>query len=225
MQQQTIFDVIKKRDFQTLYQHKKEILTQNQYGYTPLIYAIVKKVDIGMIKALLSMQPDLEQTDKMGDTALKKAIKFQNADCVQLLLENGANIAYENIKDSPWYLASQISTEIADLLLQTKCAIRLTLQETEQEILDDLLYEEDMVLLCDKIKHLQSTEILYAFMCGFNYDDDTEPLWQVLQNPYCTETVVVALLDMFSDGDVREILQKVDMKIAVYIQKQYSNLW
>ena len=78
MQQQTIFDVIKKRDFQTLYQHKKEILTQNQYGYTPLIYAIVKKVDIGMIKALLSMQPDLEQTDKMGDTALKKAIKFQN---------------------------------------------------------------------------------------------------------------------------------------------------
>ena len=205
MQQQTIFDVIKKRDFQTLYQHKKEILTQNQYGYTPLIYAIVKKVDIGMIKALLSMQPDLEQTDKMGDTALKKAIKFQNADCVQLLLENGANIAY--------------------LLLQTKCAIRLTLQETEQEILDDLLYEEDMVLLCDKIKHLQSTEILYAFMCGFNYDDDTEPLWQVLQNPYCTETVVVALLDMFSDGDVREILQKVDMKIAVYIQKQYSNLW
>lgn len=62
-------------------------------------------------------------------------------------------------------------------------------------------------------------------MCGFNYDDDTEPLWQVLQNPYCTETVVVALLDMFSDGDVREILQKVDMKIATYIQKQYSNLW
>lgn len=49
----------------------------------------------------------LKLMDKLGDTALKKAIKFKRIDVVELLIEYGANIQSENIENSPWFVARE----------------------------------------------------------------------------------------------------------------------
>ncbi|WP_423489648.1 DUF4274 domain-containing protein [Lysinibacillus agricola] len=96
--------------------------------------------------------------------------------------------------------AARMNNAIADLLLNTKGAIRLTLDSEEQRKVDNILYEESLDKMCSMIRELSSPELLHAVVNGYNWDDGPEPMIAAFENPACAE---ITLLDMYElmDGD------------------------
>ncbi|NFA44033.1 UNVERIFIED_ORG: hypothetical protein B2H98_14700 [Clostridium botulinum] len=189
----------------------EDIDKKDSRGRTPLINSIVQRKAIDVIESIIMAGANLELIDKLGDTALKKAIKFKRIDVVELLIKHGVNIQSENIENSPWFFARK-NKKIADILLGTKGAIRLTLSRDEENTLEELLYNEDIDYICSKIENLDSPEILHAFILEFNYDDEWLPIVSVLKNDNCKEITAIEIIELLTDGNIAD-LKLIDEKI------------
>ncbi|MNJ62943.1 hypothetical protein D3C77_588010 [compost metagenome] len=122
-------------------------------------------------------------------------------EAISLLLEHGVQLnSMHGITSTPWYFARG-DHELADMLLATEGSVRSKLTAQEQEVVDELLYEENLTTILNKVKTINSAEILHAFVNGFNWDDDLAPMEVVVANPACME---VTLHDMYEllDGDM-----------------------
>ncbi|MGL5868122.1 ankyrin repeat domain-containing protein [Clostridium chrysemydis] len=200
----------------------KKIDEKDSRGRTLLINAIVKREQVDSIESIIKSGANLELKDKLGDTALKKAIKFKRMDVVELLIKNGVNIQSENIEDSPWFFARK-NKKIADILSETKGAIRLTLSKDEENILEELLYNEDIEDICSKIEKLDSKEILHAFILEYNYDDELLPVVTVLKNDNLKEITAIEIIELLTDGDISDLKISYE-KIFNLINNKYSDL-
>lgn len=200
----------------------EDIDKKDSRGRTTLINSIVQRKPIDIIESIIMEGANLELKDKLGDTALKKAIKFKRVDVVELLIKRGVNIQSENIENSPWFFARK-NKKIADILLETKGSIRLTLSSDEENILEELLYNEDIDDICSKIENLDSPEILHAFILDFNYDDEWLPIITVLNNDNCKEITAIEIIELLTDGDISH-LKIIDEKIFNLISIKYSDL-
>ncbi|WP_252237825.1 ankyrin repeat domain-containing protein [Clostridium sp. VAP51] len=189
----------------------EDIDKKDSRGRTPLINSIVQRKAIDVIESIIMVGANLELIDKLGDTALKKAIKFKRIDVVELLIKHGVNIQSENIENSPWFFTRK-NKKIADILLDTKGAIRLTLSRDEENTLEELLYNEDIDYICSKIENLDSSEILHAFILEFNYDDEWLPIVSVLKNENCKEITAIEIIELLTDGNIAD-LKLIDEKI------------
>lgn len=109
------------------------------------------------------------------------------------------------------------------MLLETKGSIRLTLSSDEENILEELLYNEDIDDICSKIENLDSPEILHAFILDFNYDDEWLPIITVLNNDNCKEITAIEIIELLTDGDISH-LKIIDEKIFNLISIKYSDL-
>ncbi|NFN93681.1 hypothetical protein FDB28_06165 [Clostridium botulinum] len=182
----------------------EDIDKKDSRGRTPLINSIVQRKSIDVIESIIMVGANLELIDKLGNTALKKAIKFKRIDVVELLIKHGVNIQSENIENSPWFFTRK-NKKIADILLDTKGAIRLTLSRDEENTLEELLYNEDIDYICSKIENLDSSEILHAFILEFNYDDEWLPIVSVLKNENCKEITVIEIIELLTDGNISDL--------------------
>lgn len=210
------------RNIENIKSNLEDIDKKDSRGRTPLINSIVQRKPIDIIESIIRAGANLELKDKLGDTALKKAIKFKRIDVVELLIKHGVNIQSENIENSPWFFARK-NKKIADILLETKGSIRLTLSSDEENILEELLYNEDIDDICSKIENLDSPEILHAFILDFNYDDEWLPIITVLNNDNCKEITAIEIIELLTDGDISH-LKIIDEKIFNLISIKYSDL-
>lgn len=210
------------RNIENIKSNLEDIDKKDSKGRTPLINAIVQRKPIDIIESIIRAGANLELKDKLGDTALKKAIKFKMIDVVELLIKHGVNIKSKNIENSPWFFARK-NKKIADMLLETKGSIRLTLSSDEENILEELLYNEDIDDICSKIENLDSSEILHAFILDFNYDDEWLPIITVLNNDNCKEITAIEIIELLTDGDISH-LKIIDEKIFNLISIKYSDL-
>lgn len=197
----SIFEAIKNKSIEQL---KKVITTENinskdQYGRTPLHYAVIQKAPIELFKELIDYGADINIEDKLHEAVVYKAIKFENKEAIQILIDNGLELNHPlGIKYTPWFSARH-SPPIADLMLKTEGAIRLILTKEEEDIVEELLYldEEDLESSFHK---LNTAELLHAFVLGFNWDDDIEPIERILHNPLCMEITAIEMFEL-ADGD------------------------
>ncbi|MPN08744.1 hypothetical protein SDC9_156029 [bioreactor metagenome] len=111
------------KNIENIKSNLEDIDKKDSRGRTPLINSIVQRKSIDIIESIIRAGANLELKDKLGDTALKKAIKFKRIDVVELLIKYGVNIQSENIENSPWFFARK-NKKIADILLETKGSIR-----------------------------------------------------------------------------------------------------
>ncbi|MGA3674610.1 DUF4274 domain-containing protein [Lysinibacillus agricola] len=169
-------------------------------GRTPIMLFVTNRMPLEGIKLLLERNVELEVVDKLGDTVLKKAVKFKQVEVIKLLLEYGVELnSPKGILATAWN-AARMNNTIADLLLNTKGAIRLTLDSEEQRKVDNILYEESLDKMSNMIRKLSSPVLLHAVVDGYNWDDGPEPMIAAFENPACAE---ITLLDMYElmDGD------------------------
>ncbi|MEK4663108.1 DUF4274 domain-containing protein [Priestia sp. FSL H7-0729] len=170
-----------------------DINEQDNRGRTPLMLFLTNRMPTEAIRCLLESGPDLEVEDKLGDTALKKAVKFKQIEAIQLLLEHGVELdAPLGIQASAWNAARR-NPDIADMLLNTKGAVRLNLTPAEQNIVDEILYEESPDKAAAVIRTLDSAIILHAIVNGYNWDDSPEPMIAACEHPQCAD---ITRLDM-----------------------------
>ena len=177
-----------------------DVNERDERGRTPLMLFLTNRMPVQAIEILIEHGADLEAQDKLGDTPLKKAVKFNQIEALLKLIEAGAKLDSPlGILATAWNEARK-DKKIADLLLETKGAVRLSLTLEEQRFVDEVLYEESQCKMCDKIERINSPELLHAIVNEYNWDDGPEPMLSVFQNPV---TQKITLLDMYEllDGD------------------------
>ncbi|MEK8130841.1 DUF4274 domain-containing protein [Paenibacillus filicis] len=196
-------DISKTKDLEAVRKAVVELNVneRDERGRTPLMLLVTNRMSAQAIDLLIEQGADLEAKDRLGDTALKKAVKFNQKEAIVRLLAAGAMLdSPDGILATAWNSARGRSKEIADLLLGTTGAVRLILTTEERETLDDLLYEPSLQAMCDKIRRLDSAVLLHAVVNNYNWDDGPEPMIAVFRNPVSPE---ISLLDMYDllDGD------------------------
>ncbi|MEW4371154.1 ankyrin repeat domain-containing protein [Paenibacillus kandeliae] len=67
-----------------------DINQQDERGRTPLMLLITNRRSAELVSVLLQHQPELEVSDKLGETALIKTIKFKQYELIPSLLQAGA---------------------------------------------------------------------------------------------------------------------------------------
>ncbi|MCR8853543.1 ankyrin repeat domain-containing protein [Lysinibacillus fusiformis] len=115
-------EVSKSKNFETVREavNKLDVNEHDAQGRTPLMLFITNRMSMGGIELLLAQNIDLEVRDKLGDTALKKAVKFKQKEVISLLLARGILLqATEGMTATAWY-AARAHSEIADLLMDTQ---------------------------------------------------------------------------------------------------------
>lgn len=174
-------------------------------GRTPLMLFLTNRMPVEAIELLIHQGADLEAEDKLGDTALRKAVKFKQIEAIHKLIEAGAKLdSPRGILATAWNLARG-NKDIADLLLGTPGAVRLTLTSEEREVVDGILYEESMKKTCEQISCLDSPVLLHAVVNEYNWDDGPEPMLQAFHNPAILE---ITMHDMYDLLDGNYWLQK-----------------
>ncbi|WP_223066857.1 DUF4274 domain-containing protein [Paenibacillus caui] len=196
-------EISKAKDFEAVRMAATEldVNERDERGRTPLMLLLTNHMPVQAIDLLIERGADLEAEDKLGDTALKKAVKFQQKEAIVKLIEAGAKLdSPHGILATAWNLARGRSKEIADLLLGTTGAVRLTLTAEEQDTLDDIVYEQSIQAMCRKISRPDSPVLLHAVVNSYNWDNGPEPMLAAFWNPACPE---ITLLDMYDllDGD------------------------
>lgn len=178
-----------------------DIHERDARGRTPLLIFLTNRASLEAIKVLLEHGAELEATDKLGDTALKKAAKFQQKDAVQLLLEYGARLdSSGGILESAWNVARSKDFSLADMLIDTTGAVRLTLTDAEDKMVEDLLHQESQEAICRDIKEVSSAEFLHAIVQRYNWDNGPEAMIAVSENPACAEITMLDMYDLL-EGD------------------------
>jgi len=189
-----------------------DINQQDERGRTPLMLLITNRSSLDAIQLLLEQQPDLERKDKLGHTALKKAIKFKQTAVITALIQAEVQLDSEQgILATPWNFARQHHPGIADMLLDTVGSVRSVLLEQEEQQLDAILYEEDMAVACRGIEQLDSSVILHAVVNQYNWDDGPEPMLAVVRHPLC---LYITKLDMYELLEADYWLAKEDQELA-----------
>jgi hypothetical protein len=177
-----------------------DVNERDHRGRTPLMLFLTNGMPIEAIQLLLEQGADLEAEDRLGDTALQKAVKFKRKQAIVALLRAGAKLdSPQGILATAWNVARG-NKEIADLLLGTTGAVRLTLTAEEQAVLDAILYEESQPEMCAAISRLHSPVLLHAVVNSYNWDDGPEPMFAVFGNPASLEITLLDLYDLL-DGD------------------------
>lgn len=131
---------------------------------------------------------------------LKKAVKFQQKEAVELLLAYGAKLdAPGGILESAWNIARFRDFSLADLLIETTGAVRLTLTKEEDKLVENILYQASEKI-CQAIKELSSAELIHAIVQRYNWDNGVEAMFTVFEHPACVE---ITMLDMYNllEGD------------------------
>lgn len=207
-------EIVKLQDMEQLRQaiQTLDINQQDARGRTPLMLLITNRSSLDAIQLLLEQQPDLEIEDKLGHTALKKAIKFKQTAVIKALIQAGVQLDSEQgILATPWNFARQHHPGIADMLLDTVGSVRSVLLEPEEQQLDAILYEEDMVIACRGIEQLDSSVVLHAVVHQYNWDDGAEPMLAVARHPLC---LYITKLDMYELLEADYWLAKEDQELA-----------
>ncbi|MCG7376149.1 DUF4274 domain-containing protein [Paenibacillus sp. ACRSA] len=188
---------------------------RDERGRTPLMLCLTARMPAAGIRCILEQNPDLEIEDKLGDTALKKAIRFKQMEAISLLLEFGAKLdSPQGILGTAWN-AARSNPNIADLLLDTPGAIRLKLTEDEQSKVDAIIYEESIEKAIAKIRGLDSAVLVHAVVSEYNWDDGPEPMLAVCGHPACAEITLLDMLELMEadywlEMDDEEVRQRVD---------------
>lgn len=179
---------------------KLDIHERDARGRTPLLIFITNRAPVESIKLLLDHGAELEVADRLGETPLKKAVKFQHRETIELLLDYGAKLdAPGGILESAWNIARFRDFSLADLLIETRGAVRLTLTNEENQLVDDILHQESEKI-CQEIKQLSSTELLHAVVQRYNWDNGIEAMLTVFEHPACAEITVLDMYDLL-EGD------------------------
>jgi hypothetical protein len=216
----TIFEVIKNKSFERLIDiaNSENINQQDQYGRTPLHYAIIQRTPIEVFETLIKLGANPNIEDKLHETVLIKAIKFKDIKAIRRLLDLGMPLNNSHsIKNTPWFVARN-SPEMADLMLNTHGSVRLALTKEEKEIIDNFMYFETEEQIKNLYK-LNTPVLIHAFVLSFNWDDDLEPIEMILQQPYCQE---VTAIEMFELAGGEEWLEQHDIKYDY--EKKYKQL-
>lgn len=176
--------------------HRLDINERDERGRTPLMLFLTYRMPPEAIKCLLEQQADMDAEDKLGDTALKKAVKFKQIEAIQLMLEHGVELdSTYGIQATAWNAARR-DPAIADMLLGTTGSVRLRLTQAEQAIVDDILYEESSERAAAKIRDLDSAVLLHAVVDGYNWDDSPEPMLAACEHPACAEITLLDMVDL-----------------------------
>ena len=207
-------EIIKSQDIDQLRQAVQtlDINQKDERGRTSLMLLITNRSSLDVIQLLLEQQPDLEIEDKLGHTALKKAIKFKQTDAITALIQAGARLdSQQGILATPWNFARQQHTGMADMLLDTVGSVRSILLEPEEQQVEAIVYEENMTVRCRRIEQLDSSVILHAVVHQYNWDDGPEPMLAVAKHPLC---LYITKLDMYELMEADEWLAKEDQELA-----------
>lgn len=196
-------EIAKSKDVETVRAaiEKLDVNERDAQGRTPLMVFLTNRMPLEAVELLIENGADLETEDKLGDTALKKAVKFKQFAALSKLIQAGAALnSPRGILATAWNEARKRGHDTADLLLETPGAVRLTLTEDEQAELDDIIYEESMEDMGRKISEIRSTVLLHAVVSGYNWDDGPQPMLAAFLNPACAE---VTMLDQYElmEGD------------------------
>lgn len=196
-----IFEAIKQRDLDAmkLAAETANLNEQDQYGRTPLHYAIVQKAPIAFFEELIKRGADLSIQDKLHNTVLEKAIQYKNVEAIQVLLDSGVELNHpKGILYTPWARAKDVPA-IADMLINTKGAFRLILNTEEKQLIDELVYSEISEAM-EQIHRLDSPGLIHTYVNSFNWDDDIDPMLVLLESPHCSLVTAKDMYDL-ADGD------------------------
>ena len=212
-----IFEAIKSKSFLKI----KEVLQsenldiQDKQGRTPLIYAITQHAQLEIIDFLLEAGADPNIEDKLGYSTLTKAIKYERTDIVERLLSRVELNHPKGIVYTPWFQARH-SPALADLLLETRGSIRLTLTPEESRILNEIKYDEKYEeaydnenfeyfknYLISRLIRLDTPELVHAFVLDFNWDDQIDEIEYLTETPYMQE---ITAIEMFLSIGGSELL-------------------
>lgn len=178
-----------------------DVNERDERGRTPLMLLLTHRMPVAALELLLERGADLEAEDRLKDTALKKAVKFKQKEAVVRLAQAGARLdSPRGLLDTAWNMARKDRIDIADLLLETSGAVRMTLTAAERQQLDDTLDRPADAVMCQRIRSIDSPVVLHAVVNGYNWDDGPEPMLAALRNPGCME---ITKLDMYEllEGD------------------------
>jgi len=206
-----------------------DINEQDDRGRTPLMLYLTNRMPTEAIRCLLESGPDLEVEDKLGDTALKKAVKFKQIEAIQLLIEHGVKLdAPLGIQASAWNAARR-NPDIADMLLDTKGAVRLKLTQVEQSVVDEILYEESSEKAVAQIRALDSAVLLHAIVNGYNWDDSPEPMIAACEHPECAEITRLDMAELLDadywlEMDEDEVSEREDGPAYRQLAEQLSRI-
>lgn len=193
---EVLFDAIKSKDIQQIQKvlNKDNINHQDNQGRTPLIYAITQHAPTEVFDILLQYGANLYLADKLGQTVLTKAIKFNRIEIIQKLLNMNIELNHpDGIVYTPWFQARN-KPQIADLLLDTKGAIRLTLTLKEQTVLDKLIYS--VKIRSKDFDKLNSPELIHSFVLNFNWDDDVIVIKQLVESENFKEITAIEVFEL-----------------------------
>ncbi|MVO98041.1 DUF4274 domain-containing protein [Paenibacillus sp. N10] len=216
----SLYEAIKNKSIEQvkLAAEQANLNERDKFGRTALHYAITQKSTGEMIETLLKLGADPGIPDKLHETALSKAIKFQNKEAVELLLNELDSLDHpEGIRHTYWFQARH-DPSLADTMLATKGSVRLTLNEAEKDLLDEILYP-DSDEQEQKWRELATPELLHALVMNFNWDDEPEPMHGVIEHPACLEITAIDMYDLV-DGDYWRSLDEVQEDF----QKSYLSL-
>ncbi|MFD1884706.1 DUF4274 domain-containing protein [Paenibacillus wenxiniae] len=160
---------------------------RDQRERTPLMLLITNKRPVEQVELLLQHHADLEATDKLGETALFKSVKFKQYAILKLLVEAGAKLDHPHgVPYTAWYEAHKRGDRAAaELLHNTPGAIRLELTDKEQQLVDSILDQESVAQACEAIQHIDDAALLHAVVQEYNWDDGHEPMQAVASHPLC----------------------------------------
>lgn len=197
-------EICKSKDLEAIRQALTEggdVNWRDSRGRTPLMLLITNRAPVQFVELLMNHGTDLEIEDKMKETALIKAVKFNQPEIIDRLLEAGSHLdSPHGILGTAWHAARKCSKQLADKLLKTTGALRLTLTDEEQETVDAIIYEESLDKVCGLIQALESPVLLQAVVEQYNWDDGPQAMLTAFSNP---NIAPITLMDMYEllDGD------------------------
>ncbi|WP_411348793.1 DUF4274 domain-containing protein [Paenibacillus sp. WLX2291] len=210
-----------------------DINQPDERGRTPLMLMITNRRPAELISLLLQQQPALEVSDKLGDTALIKAVNFKQYDLIPLLLQAGAKLDHPaGVLHSAWQEArTRHDLQATRLLSNTTGAVRLELTEQEQATVDTVVYQESVSAACQAAALLDDDVVLHAAAEQYNWDDSPAPMLIIARNPQCAWITLHTMYELLDSDywlamDEATLLQRDEgepyKELAVLLQQKLA---